>query len=237
MGEVRASGFTLIELLVVVAILAVLAGILFPVFARAREAGRKAVCASNIRQIGLALLMYTDDYDESFPNTGDPYLWMGRRWRWVLQPYLAMVGQRDPSAPGDPNRSINFSPQILYCPSDAVAPAQWDSTSYGYSAAFYHSPAHINAMRTPDLYAGAPPPCVSQALAAVAFPSQKAIAAEWLANHEGIAEGWWSWKGARTYLFVDGHAKYVPARRIRPANNGYPDINLTVDGVAGTDLR
>jgi prepilin-type N-terminal cleavage/methylation domain-containing protein/prepilin-type processing-associated H-X9-DG protein len=57
-------GFTLIELLVVIAIISILASILFPVFARAREKGRAAACISNVKQITLAFLMYSSDYDE-----------------------------------------------------------------------------------------------------------------------------------------------------------------------------
>ncbi len=60
-------GFTLIELLVVIAIIAILAAILFPVFARAREAARKITCISNIKQLALATLMYSTDYDEILP--------------------------------------------------------------------------------------------------------------------------------------------------------------------------
>ena len=63
----RKHGFTLIELLVVIAIIAILAAILFPVFARAREKARQASCSSNLKQIGLAVLMYAQDYDEHFP--------------------------------------------------------------------------------------------------------------------------------------------------------------------------
>ena len=62
--------FTLIELLVVIAIIAVLAAILFPVFAQAREKARQATCASNLKQLGVAFLMYSQDYDELFPAPG-----------------------------------------------------------------------------------------------------------------------------------------------------------------------
>jgi prepilin-type N-terminal cleavage/methylation domain-containing protein/prepilin-type processing-associated H-X9-DG protein len=65
----RAKGFTLIELLVVIAIIAILAAILFPVFARARENARRASCQSNLKQFGLAIMQYTQDYDEAYPPT------------------------------------------------------------------------------------------------------------------------------------------------------------------------
>lgn len=69
----RRSGFTLIELLVVIAIIAILAAILFPVFAQARAKARQTVCLSNLKQIGTAVQMYTQDYDEVYPQTG----WQG----------------------------------------------------------------------------------------------------------------------------------------------------------------
>ena len=62
-------GFTLIELLVVIAIISILAAILFPVFARARENARRTSCLSNLKQSGLAVMMYTQDYDEMYPRS------------------------------------------------------------------------------------------------------------------------------------------------------------------------
>jgi len=63
----KSNGFTLIELLVVIAIIAILAAILFPVFAQAREKARQASCLSNLKQLGLALRMYMEDYDQTTP--------------------------------------------------------------------------------------------------------------------------------------------------------------------------
>ncbi len=102
-------GFTLIELLVVIAIIAILAAILFPVFARARENARRASCSSNMKQIGLGVLQYAQDYDEKYPifEVGympgeEPYLdanGVSIDWSLAIQPYTKSM-------------------QVLACPSD-----------------------------------------------------------------------------------------------------------------------
>src|SRR5437762_145581 len=87
-------GFTLIELLIVIAIIAILAAILFPVFAQAREKARQATCMSNCKQIGVAMMMYVQDYDEQFfmgsycvPNdcgSNSQTIY----WQVVIDPYI-----------------------------------------------------------------------------------------------------------------------------------------------------
>ena len=82
-------GFTLIELLVVIAIIAILAAILFPVFAQAREKARGTSCASNIRQGGLAIMQYTQDYDERYPNGVASF---GMGWAGQAYAYIKNTG-------------------------------------------------------------------------------------------------------------------------------------------------
>ncbi|RYX80120.1 DUF1559 domain-containing protein [bacterium] len=88
----RNKGFTLIELLVVIAIIAILAAILFPVFARARENARRASCQSNLKQIGLGILQYAQDYDEKYPmrwygGNADTNVRDVNSWRRSIFPY------------------------------------------------------------------------------------------------------------------------------------------------------
>lgn len=117
------SGFTLIELLVVIAIIAILAAILFPVFARARENARRASCQSNLKQLGLSIAQYTQDYDESYmvgSSIGDwpcAQSYAAFNWPQILQPYIKNVG-------------------VFVCPSDPkndYTDPSYLTISYGYN--------------------------------------------------------------------------------------------------------
>jgi prepilin-type N-terminal cleavage/methylation domain-containing protein/prepilin-type processing-associated H-X9-DG protein len=113
------KGFTLIELLVVIAIIAILAAILFPVFGRARENARRTSCQSNLKQIGLGLLQYSQDYDErvplSFYGNNDASSVASGRYKWMdaTFPYVK-------------------SEQLYNCPSDNLVASRSDILKNGY---------------------------------------------------------------------------------------------------------
>ena len=128
--------FTLIELLVVIAIIAILAAILFPVFGRARENARRSSCQSNLKQMGLGVLQYVQDYDELYPQADLP-LYVGgsgaNHWYWgqMIQPYTK-------------------STQVLQCPSDTDQTTQPDTsyispTGFGGFGATTHASYIYNA--------------------------------------------------------------------------------------------
>jgi len=107
------KGFTLIELLVVIAIIAILAAILFPVFAQAREKARAITCLSNQKNIGTAILMYSQDYDEQILPWLGPREYTGqppreRTWVWRAQPYIKN---------GQPDAGQTTPKGIMQCPS------------------------------------------------------------------------------------------------------------------------
>jgi prepilin-type N-terminal cleavage/methylation domain-containing protein/prepilin-type processing-associated H-X9-DG protein len=86
-------GFTLIELLVVIAIIAILAAILFPVFAKAREAARATSCKNNVKQLATGWTMYTQDYDETtIPIRIGGAGTLAFRWNEIIQPYVKNLG-------------------------------------------------------------------------------------------------------------------------------------------------
>jgi prepilin-type N-terminal cleavage/methylation domain-containing protein/prepilin-type processing-associated H-X9-DG protein len=113
--------FTLIELLVVIAIIAILAAILFPVFAKAREKARQASCASNEKQMGLALLQYAQDYDERMVMR----YFTGFHWQTQIAPYVKNT-------------------QVFNCPST-------QNISYGYQQDFLDRCALGNIVRPAEI--------------------------------------------------------------------------------------
>ena len=136
------KGFTLIELLVVIAIIAILAAILFPVFARARENARRASCQSNLKQIGLGFMQYTQDYDEKFPlavvnfqGTGGP----------KVQTVAGTPGLEFDTGDGlvygkfvswmDETFPYIKSTQLFVCPSGRPLAPTYGSYGYSYSIA------------------------------------------------------------------------------------------------------
>ena len=119
----RPGGFTLIELLVVVAIIAILAAILFPAFSAARERARQTTCTSNQKQIGLAFIQYTQDNDTLLPMAWNFALPSGTQltsWDRELSTYLGF-----PIAP--PTQIQGPAPVILGCPDDTVVRGSYQS--------------------------------------------------------------------------------------------------------------
>ncbi len=123
------QGFTLIELLVVIAIIAILAAILFPVFARARENARRSSCQSNLKQIGLGLIQYTQDYDEKYPVLRGGSTGNNVNGVWVItQPYLKSTQiYQCPSETNGPNAGG---------PGGTLNPGAAGYTDYAYNLAF-----------------------------------------------------------------------------------------------------
>lgn len=114
------QGFTLIELLVVIAIIAILASILFPVFARAREKARTTNCASNLKQLALAMLMYSEDYDETLPLSVNGSGGDGVYGGWVWYDIFPVPS----SGSFDVTKGALFpyvkNSQVYICPSDRI---------------------------------------------------------------------------------------------------------------------
>jgi prepilin-type processing-associated H-X9-DG protein/prepilin-type N-terminal cleavage/methylation domain-containing protein len=205
----RQNGFMLIELLVVIAIVALLAAMLFPVFARSREKARQTACLSNMRQMGLAVLMYADDYDETLPPTQH----MGGRWMHdLLQPYTrATLFYRCPSDP-----SVNFERPLPGYPPDFVRKA-----SYGIN--FWMTPKY-GMYRNLDCNGYTTLACIRTPAETIYIAEMKENLlwdhfhpAMWPANPdnpcglidptEELAMKWHN--GGTNYTFLDGHARWL----------------------------
>jgi len=191
-------GFTLIELLVVIAIIAILAAILFPVFARAREKARQTSCLSNLKQLGLGMLMYVQDYDERFTVERVVQPWYARPWYQAIAPYVKNA-------------------QIFVCPSVDYN-AAWGG--YGYNGYGTNGKNGLGYRHQSD--DGSPQP--SQAppkLANVEQPSAMIMLGEPIANTyalRGYASNYLPsdrHNGGSNIAHVDGHVKWYQAETLK----------------------
>ncbi len=139
------AGFTLIELLVVIAIISILAAILFPVFAKAREKARQTTCASNMRQIGIALLAYVQDYDERYPEEHpacpDP-----------------AIGTSATTPPGDFDASLEGTD--YGSPFDKILP--YTGSNNATNQKIYQCPSDLDPTGKLVLDTSTPPNCIAQ---------------------------------------------------------------------------
>ena len=199
------TAFTLIELLVVIAIIAILAAILFPVFARAREAARKTTCTSNLRQHGMALTMYLQDFDETFPTAN----------------FNDMVYQYPPHLHKDSSGNGIFlktvaSPyvkndQIFFCPTMRGQSGRVSTYPSDYNFLCVHGWSVLPGFTdyNNDLQG-----VCSHPLAAIGRPSEKPmVVCDGLGEHIGETTNsvYYQKKiGAQNMVYVDGHAKLTP---------------------------
>ena len=229
----RPQGFTLIELLVVIAIIALLAAILFPVFARARENARRSSCASNLKQIGLGIMQYTQDYDERAPlayfengNSNGFQPASEKSWRNVTEPYIKSTqvfrcpshpGSTIPAAGGCLQRGGTASDGF---PASYMANVPKRSGGAGCNASSYKSLLGFVGSGGPVSQTSTALAELQDAAGLITVVEGISAADPWLAATVGTggsascpATGYASWlHGANhldtaNYLFADGHVK------------------------------
>lgn len=226
-SQPRKRGFTLIELLVVIAIIAILAAILFPVFAQARESARLTSCLSNMKQIGMGLRMYSQDYDENFPlrRMQSPTVTEGS-WKHAVLPYIKSVQifqcPTNPAArvldeSGDPNFNPPYAatqPKMprgyfmyhaFFKASASPGSAQWWSGLPYSEIAFEYPATTLIIGEDKDVWVDYGP--------WINFdPAWGAAGANWGAKHRGTDR-------KVNLVFIDGHAKYHDwAQTCQPIN-------------------
>ena len=202
-------GFTLIELLVVIAIIALLAALLFPVFASARERARQSTCTNNLKQIGNALLLYSNDWDETFPPQRSR---TSNDWIPLMDEYLHGSARNIWICPSDPHADAPF---FLSDRSNQSGPNYW---SYRGSDQFFGTvidscaqPADfarsLSAIRRPVstlmVY--------EQAGEAGFFPHRLPLSAP--SDSDAYFLGTNHQKSRGNYLFADGHVRLLTLRQ------------------------
>ena len=215
------SGFTLIELLVVIAIIAILAAILFPVFARARENARRSSCLSNMKQIGLGILQYTQDYDEKYPSRyygaggGDAVEY--NSWRRVIYPYVKSAQLF--SCPSNPNNAIpGYDSRPTGVP--GVVPAGQPVFNISYAINGLDSVAYVGGTTIARRGNGGGDP-IPTSLAQVGDSARTIIVGESDQLYSELVPyaGFQGHLGTCNFLFADGHAKAIkPSTTIQETN-------------------
>lgn len=215
-------GFTLIELLVVIAIIAILAAILFPVFAKAREKARQAACASNLKQLAIAIHMYVDDYDGLLPWTG------GLSRNPSLQLTAAYGGRSDGVELTDLVQPYVKNSQIWFCPSvsrtlrahlapaDVAHPSGWTYQDIGTTYIWLAFTQHFET-GSPDPAMTKPGLVLAGKLIDIAIDSARAplIWDDPCCNTPGVLESWWQLphNGGINVAYADGHVKWTSVPR------------------------
>jgi prepilin-type N-terminal cleavage/methylation domain-containing protein/prepilin-type processing-associated H-X9-DG protein len=230
------TGFTLIELLVVIAIIAILASILFPVFARARENARRASCQSNLKQIGLGILQYTQDYDERYVRaTNGPGGAVGSQtWANSVQPYIKST--QIFQCPSDSAREINTwwmgnlpveqQFHISYLYNTSVARSSDSSIQYPSSTVMaIDGGTNPGASDNPLDWLNSPK---GTSFLITSYPSEST--SEWGGRGEDVAAPSARHLEMANALYVDGHVKATRVERVYDKNLTYanPCFNPSV---------